>query len=89
MHRIDRWVEAAITTIVSQVAKAIDGNWSIDVCPTVDGRWYLTDCAVAEDSFHWPGCPNASKQQQTRPLSAAELDEQAMAAMLGLRGTKP
>ncbi len=80
MHKINIWVVGEIAEIVEKVSAVLDGNWSIDVCPTVDGRWYLTDCAVAEDSFHWPECPYALKQQQPRPLSAAELEEQVEVA---------
>lgn len=36
--------------------------WSLDWALAQDGTWYAIDMAPAEVSYHWPGCPHASRQ---------------------------
>lgn len=45
-----------IQAIITAVAPAFDGAWSLDVALARDGRWIVTDMAEADRSFHWPGC---------------------------------
>jgi hypothetical protein len=57
-----------VAAILEQLRTAFpSGYWSVDVCLCRDGRWYVTDCAEGERSFHWPGCPNAPKEEAEPP----------------------
>jgi hypothetical protein len=41
--------------LVSQVAQAFPGYWSVD-CLWTDSGWFVTDMARGENSWHWPEC---------------------------------
>jgi hypothetical protein len=37
------------------------GAWSVDFAQDRAGKWWLIDMAVAKASWHWPGCPEATR----------------------------
>lgn len=45
-----------LTQYTEQVAKAVDGYWSVDFCKAKDGRWILIDMATGEASWHDESC---------------------------------
>lgn len=51
-----------LTTYTKQVAKIIDGFWSIDFCKAKDGRWILIDMAEGNKSWHPEDCKFALKE---------------------------
>ncbi len=44
--------------IAESAAKAIGGDWSIDLLETERG-WFVIDMAEADKSYHWPDCEMA------------------------------
>lgn len=46
-------------------AVAGEGQWSIDFAMDCDGGWWLIDMARMENSWHWPGCPNAARKERS------------------------
>jgi len=49
---------AELTALSEKVSLAFDGAWSLDWLHT-DRGWYAIDMASMDQSYHWPGCPNA------------------------------
>jgi hypothetical protein len=45
-----------LTSYTNQVAKVMEGYWSIDFCKARDGRWILIDMAKGKDSWHDERC---------------------------------
>lgn len=48
-----------VIALAEKAGAALGGEWSVDMLRDAVGNWMVTDCAVANESFHWPGCPNA------------------------------
>ncbi len=48
-----------LSELAMKAARACGGEWSIDFAADCIGNWFLIDMATAQDSWHWPGCPNA------------------------------
>lgn len=57
-NRLSVFERVALDHIVSLVAPAFDGAWSLDLAHGCDGRFQAIDMAEMDRSFHWPGCPN-------------------------------
>ena len=51
-----------VDMLALRAGEAVTGAWSIDILKTASG-WYVIDMACAEESFHWPGCPNAKTSE--------------------------
>ncbi len=49
-----------LTHYAKQVAKALDGYWSVDFAKVLGGTWYLIDMAEGEKSWHLESCPTLS-----------------------------
>ncbi len=47
-----------ITELATAAGEACGGRWSVDILDTERG-FYVTDMALMDQSWHWPGCPNA------------------------------
>lgn len=60
--------------LATRAGAAVGGSWSVDILETRNG-WMVTDMAVAEDSFHWPGCPNANALSRHEPERRAPKKE--------------
>lgn len=54
---------AKVIQIATQAGAVVGGRWSVDILDTQRG-WTLTDMAEMDKSFHWPGCENATKENQ-------------------------
>lgn len=46
-----------LTIYAEQIARVVEGYWSIDFCRSREGIWYMIDMAKGEDSWH-PDCEN-------------------------------
>ncbi len=45
-----------LSSYANQVAKVIEGYWSVDFCKAQDGHWVLIDMALGKASWHDEGC---------------------------------
>ena len=59
----DQFERKQLIKTTEKVTEVLGGYWSVDFLRLSGWRWMLIDMAVGEQSWHWPSCPHAKKQE--------------------------